>query len=201
MGSRIRVSWRRACAPIFVAMVLGAAPAAAKPEAYELDPAHTQVLFSVERFGFTRILGFFEETEGTVRIDEEDPGRSSVNTVIRTASLDSGDEKRDEALRGKFWFDTAAHSEIRFRSTSVEPTGPGSAKVTGKLTVKGVTRSVTLDVKLLKTGQDPATQRQAAGFSASTQISRADFGMTTAANLIGDRVDIRIYALAHRAEE
>jgi polyisoprenoid-binding protein YceI len=200
MADRKAVRAGRLCGLIFVAALAGA-PAAAKPENYELDPAHTQVLFSVDRFGFSRILGQFSSVSGAIRIDEEAPEKSSVEVVIDVAGIASGNAERDSHLKDQFWFDAAAHPKIRFKSTSVELTDERTARVTGKLTIRDVTKPVTLDVTLNRIGQDPATQKQAAGFSASTRIDRTDFGMDTAPELIGTEVTIQIEALAHLTAE
>lgn len=184
-----------------LAVLVAPAAALGAGEAYEIDPAHTYVGFSVERFGFNDVVASFPGVRGTVMLDEAAPERSSVEAAIDVASIVSGDATRNDHLLGPFWFNAEEFAAITFRSTSVELTGEKAAHVVGDLTVLGQTRSVTLKVTLNKLGADPATKRQAAGFSATASLQRSDFGMNTAAALIGDDVSVRIEALAHKAED
>lgn len=169
-------------------------------DAYELDPAHTQVVFSVERFGFNDVVAFFPGVRGVVTLDGDDPQSSAVEAEVAVASLESGDATRNEHLKGASWLNAGEFQTISFRSTGVELTGENAARVTGDLTVLGRARPVTLDVTLNKLGTDPATKREAAGFSATAMLNRSDFGLTTASALVGDEVTVRIEALAHRRE-
>lgn len=181
-----------------LALVLGlllAAPAQAADE-YSLDPAHTHVMFKVERFGLSYTFGSFADVEGAVTLDETAPEKSSVIATINTASVDSDNATREEHLRGPYWFNAETYPEISFRSTRVERTGDKTARVTGDLSLHGVTKPVTLDVTLHGSGADPSTQRKGVGFSASGRVNRLDFGMTTAEALIGADVEIIIEALA-----
>jgi polyisoprenoid-binding protein YceI len=173
-----------------------AAPALAEEQAYDLDPAHTQATFSVDRFGFTSIFGIFAKSGGMVWIDEGHPKNSRVDAWVTTDSLWSSDAARDGFLRGKEWLDAAANPTLSFKSTRVELTGANTANVTGDLTVFGQTHPVTFATTLNKIGSDIVTGRRAAGFSLKGDISRKDFGNSTAAALIGDKVYIRIEALA-----
>jgi polyisoprenoid-binding protein YceI len=189
-----------------VAIGLGASslPAAAQSETpaaaetYTLDPAHTQVAFSIERFGFNHVLGRFDAIAGDVSLDQANPEQSSVNVTIQTASISAGDATRNEHLRGERWLNATAFPTMTFRSTGVRRTGEDTAEVTGDLTIKGVTRPVTLTVRLNRIGVQPSNGRQSAGFSATTTVSRAAFGITTAQPLIGDEIRITIEALGLR---
>jgi polyisoprenoid-binding protein YceI len=183
-----------------VISALGAPGAALAGEDYVIDPAHSVVQFSVNRFGFASILGQVRDFEGTVSLDEGAPEKSAVAVVLKTASLESGDPTRDEHLKGARWFDAATYPAIEFRSTGVAAVDGNVADVAGVLKLHGVEAPVTLRVTLNKLGEDPATRTKAAGFSATARVKRSDFGMTTAAALIGDDVDIRIEALAHLKE-
>jgi len=183
-----------------LAFVLLAAPAAfGEPQRYALDPSHTQVGWSIDRFGFTHILGRFDQTEGVVMLDRENPANSSVTADITIASVSAGDPTRDEHLREERWLNAAAHPTMSFRSTSVTLTGETTATVVGDLTLRGVTAPVTLSVTLNKLGQNPTNQREAAGFTATGTLSRAAFGIAIAPGLIGDEVAITIETLAYLA--
>lgn len=172
---------------------------AAQATQYVLDGAHTQVAFSIERFGFNYVLGRFDTIAGSVNLDQANPERSSVTATIQTASVSSGNATRDEHLRAERWLNVAQFPTMEFRSTSVRRTGESTAEVVGDLTLRGVTAPVTLTVTLNQIGRSPSNGAQAAGFSATGTISRAAFGLTTAANLIGDEVRITIEALGQAA--
>ena len=172
------------------------AGSAAPAQEFVLDPEHTQVAFSINRFGFNHVLGRFDNLAGTVMLDQPRPERSSVSAVIQVASLSSGNATRDEHLRGERWLDAAQFPTMRFQSTSVQRTGESTADVTGDLTLHGVTAPVTLHVTLNQIGAAPNNQRPAAGFSATGTLSRAAFGITAAPQLIADEVTITIEALA-----
>jgi polyisoprenoid-binding protein YceI len=174
------------------------APAFADENVYDIDQAHTQAVFSVDRFGFDSILGVFAKSGGTVWIDEDHPENSHVDAWVTTDSLWSSDATRDGFVRGKAWLDSAANPTLTFQSTRVERTGANTANVTGDLTVFGQTHPVTFATKLNKIGVDIVTGRPAAGFSLEGEISRKDFGSTTAAALIGDKISIRIEALVEQ---
>lgn len=179
---------------------LGVNAAAAQDGAYVIDASHSHVQFSVDRFGFNSVIGAFRDVSGSVALNEKDPAKSAVTARIVVSSLQSGDATRDEHVTGARWLDAAAYPEIRFTSTKVELVDEDEAKVTGDLTLHGVTKPATLHVKLNKFGSDPATKKKAAGFSASAEVKRSDFGLTAAQGLVGDVVTIRIEALTHAAQ-
>lgn len=179
-------------------LALAAAPALAAPVAYTLDPSHTQTTFSVDRFGFTTILGAFTTASGTIWIDEAAPANSRVEAQVTVASLFAGDPTRDEHLKGERWLNAVANPTITFKSTKVVPTGPDTADVTGDFTLNGVTKSVVFKVKLNKIGKAPGSGKQAAGFTITGSVHRRDFNIGAALppGMIGEDVPIRIEALA-----
>lgn len=179
------------CAPVSVANA---------GETYEIDPSHTHVVFSVQRFGFSDVIAFFPDVAGQITLDKDAPEKSSVEVEIGVASIVSGDATRNEHLVGEFWFNADQHPTVTFNSTLVELIGENAANVTGELTLLGVSKPVTLIVKLNKLGVDPASKKDAAGFSATTTLNRHDFGMSIAENLIGGEVSVRIETLAHKSE-
>lgn len=181
---------------IAAAFLAAAASAHAEPVRYDLDPAHTQVAFRIDRFGFNAVLGQFDQVTGEVIIDEANPARSSVRATIQVASVSSGNPTRDEHLREARWLNAAQFPTIEFQSTNVRLIDATTAEVTGNLTLLGQTHPVTLNVRLNRIGALPNNQRQAAGFSATGRLNRSAFGSTTGPNLIGDLVTIEIEALA-----
>lgn len=180
---------------VFAAALFTAGLAQAEPVTFVLDPAHTQVAFSIDRFGFNRVLGRFDAVAGEVVLDEANPANSSVRAVIQVGSVSTGNDTRNEHLRGERWLNAEAFPTMEFRSTTVRLTGERTAEVAGDLTLMGQTHPVTLNVTLNRTGESPSNRRASAGFSATGSLSRAAFGSTTAQNLIGDSVSISIEAL------
>ncbi len=180
---------------IFATALLAAGAASAEPVTYTLDPAHTQVGFSIDRFGFNRVLGRFDEVSGEIVLDEANPANSSVRAIVQIASVDSGHDTRDEHLREPRWLNAAQFPTMEFRSTSVRVSGERTAEVTGNLTLLGQTHPLTLNVTMNNLGPAPNNQRRMAGFSATGTLSRSAWGSATGANLIGDAVSIQIEAL------
>jgi len=147
---------------------------------WQLDPAHTNTEFSAKHMMFTTVRGHFTDLSGTIRVDEEDPSRSSVEVEIDASSLDTGVEDRDNHLRSGDFLDVENHPKLVFKSKRVEgsPREPGDRfKVIGDLTIRGNTHEVTLEAEYQGRGPDPWGGERT-GFSASTTIDRRDWGLT-----------------------
>ena len=172
-------------------LALGASPALAADE-FAFDHSHTHVLFFVDHLGFSTTQGEFLEFDGTLMLDTEAPENSSVTVSIATDSIDTGYADRDEHLRNSDFFNVEEYPEMTFASTGVTVTGENSAEVAGDLTILGVTQPVTLDVTLNGLGAHPFNGSTVAGFSATTTISRSEFGMDFGVPAIGDEIEIRI---------
>jgi polyisoprenoid-binding protein YceI len=157
-----------------------------EPGDWQLDPVHTAVEFSARHLMVSKVRGKFHGVSGNIHISD-DPLGSWVEVKIDPASVESGDAKRDEHLRSPDFLDVERHPEITFRSTRVEGDSPGGFRLEGDLTVHGVTRPVTLDVEYHGWTTDPWGGRRA-GFSASTEVDREDFGLTWNAALEGGGV-------------
>jgi len=142
---------------------------------YVLDVAHTQVGFAVRHMAVSKVRGRFTKFEGTVQI-AEDPALSSVNVTIDATSVDTQDETRNNHLRTNDFFDVENHPTWTFVSTSVVPDGK-KWKVTGDLTIRGITRPVTLETSLEGVVKDPYGNLRA-GFSATAEIDREDFDVS-----------------------
>lgn len=171
---------------------------------WALDPAHTQVSFTVKHMMFAKVRGRFTELEGEVLLAEDSPEDSRVRAVIQARSIDTGNGERDEHLRSGDFLDVEQSPELSFESRSVERTDDGFA-VTGDLTIRDVTRAVELDVVETGRGEDPWGQ-QRVGFSATATIDRRDFGLTwnqaleAGGVLVGNDVKISIEAQAVEEE-
>jgi len=178
---------------LVIAALLAASPALA--DAYKLDGSHSASTFAVKHMLISTVRGEFTKTEGSVTIDPADVTKSSVEATIDAASVNTRDEKRDGHLKSPDFFDVAKFPKITFKSTKVEKAGEGKLKVTGDLTLHGVTKAVVLDV----TGpsaevKDPygALRR---GLSATTTINRKDFGVSYGPDaVVSDAVAITIDA-------
>jgi polyisoprenoid-binding protein YceI len=168
---------------------------------WDIDPSHSSVEFTVRHMMFSKVRGRFASFRGTVVIGDE-PSESSVEAVVDVASVDTNDENRDAHLRGPDFFDAERYPEMTFVSRSVRAEGD-HAVVTGDLTLHGVTRPVELDLELNGIGTDPFG-RTKAGFSASTELSRKDFGLEwnvaleTGGVLLGDKVQVALEIQANR---
>jgi polyisoprenoid-binding protein YceI len=162
---------------------------------WKIDPVHSEVGFSVRHLMVSKVRGRFTDFEGAITI-ADDPLRSRVEAVIDASSIVTGDETRDNHLRSSDFFEADTHRQIKFASTSVRASG-GDYEVVGDLTIKGVTRQVTLALEFNGVSPDPWGGKRA-GFSASTEINRNDFGVTFNMPLegggvvVGDRVRINL---------
>jgi polyisoprenoid-binding protein YceI len=185
------------------------APAIDPRTTWTIDPAHSTIGFAVKHMMFTTVHGRFGGVKGTIRGDDTHPHDAAVEVEIDTATIDTGDAKRDEHLRSADFFDVATHPTIAFRSTRVEPVSPLGRdrwRVVGDLTIHGVTRSVELAVEETGRGTNP-WGAVVAGFEATTRISRKEFGMEFnvpldgGGVLVGDEVKIAVDLQAVRQGE
>lgn len=174
-------------------------PTYALEENYNLDPNHTYVEWHINHFGFSNPSGKWL-ANGTMVLDRSKPENSKVKAVIRVASISTGIPELDKHLKEKLFFDVAQYPTATFVSDKVTVTSEKTAKVHGILTVRGIAKPVTLDVTLNNWGKSPITNKPTAGFSATTQILRSDFGITTLLPGLGDEVKLNIEAEAMQAE-
>jgi polyisoprenoid-binding protein YceI len=175
------------------------APALALAEAtsWNIDPAHTQSTFAVKHLVISTVRGEFQKTTGSVKLDDQDPTKSQVEATIDAATIHTREDKRDEHLKSPDFFDVKKFPTITFKSTKIEKDGD-KYKVTGDLTMHGVTKPVVLDAALTPEIKDPwgMTRR---GIQASTKVNRQDFGLqwsktVEAGPVVGDEVTIEINA-------
>ncbi|MGO8872568.1 MAG: YceI family protein [Acidimicrobiales bacterium] len=163
---------------------------------YAIDPAHTELGFAVRHMAVSKVRGRFSEFEGTLEL-AEDPADSKATVTIDAASVDTRDENRDAHLRTNDFFDAGNNPTWTFASTGITTVGPTDFKLTGDLTIRGVTKPVTLDVSLEGVVKDPYGNHRV-GFSATTSIDREDFGVSFGAVMdagglvVAKKVDIQI---------
>ena len=159
---------------------------------YQLDPSHTDVLAQWTHFGFSQPSAQFGISEGALTWDADDVSKSSVQVTMPVTAINSFVAKLDEHLKGGDFFDAAKFPNATFKSTSVAAAGTNKLTVTGDLTIKDITRPVTLDVTLNGAGEHPMLKKQAIGFSATATIKRSDFGVGAYAPNVSDEVQLRI---------
>lgn len=173
-------------------LALACSAAQAAPVTYAMDPSHTDVVTTWSHLGFSNPMAHFGDIEGTIVYDAADVSNSSVTATIPLTGLNSHREKLDEHLHSADLFDIAQFPDITFQSTKVEAAGEEKLRVTGDLTVRGITRPVVLDVTLNGEGPHPMTKRPAIGFDATTSVLRSNFGLGYGVPSVSDKVDIRI---------
>jgi polyisoprenoid-binding protein YceI len=176
---------------ILLALLAGAS-ASAQTQTWYLDPPHSSAQFAVRHMGISTIRGTFNKVNGVV-VDSPDLGKASVNVTIDASSVDTRVEMRDKDLRSDHFFDVAKYPTITFQSKKVESAGAGKLKVTGDLTIHGVTKETVLEVDGPTTPpiKDPRGNSRR-GVSATTTINRADFGMTFDSPMVGDQIAIQL---------
>jgi polyisoprenoid-binding protein YceI len=178
-----------------------AAPAAAATETFVFDKSHTKVGFQI-RHWLTKVEGRFRDFDGRIAIDRAQPVNSSVDVTIQAASIDTGQERRDNHLRSADFFEVEKYPTITFKSSKVVPKGKDLYEVTGDLTMHGVTK--TLVVAVRHTGFLNLGKQEKAGFEIVLPINRKDFGITwnrTADQggvMLGDDVQIDLLVEANR---
>jgi polyisoprenoid-binding protein YceI len=164
-------------------------------EKWNFDAAHSTIGFSVRHMMISRVSGHFKKWEGTLLIDDADSSKSQASVKIDAASIDTKEPQRDEHLRSADFFDAAKHPYLTFESTRVQKLKEDEYKVSGNLTICGVTHEVTLDTEYFGRAKDPWGGERV-GFSAKTTINRKDFGLTFnmplegGGILVGDKVEI-----------
>jgi polyisoprenoid-binding protein YceI len=173
-----------------VAAMLAALPAAAAPETYKVDPDHTYPRFSYNHLGFSTQEGRFDKTTGTVMLDRE-ARTGAVDVTIRMEAVSTGSEL-DAHLRGADFFDVARFPTATFKSTRVAFDGDAPAAIEGDLTIRGVTRPITLKVTAFKTGLHAMHKKDAIGARATGTLRRSEFGAGKYVPMVSDEIGLDI---------
>ena len=164
---------------------------------WAIDGAHSSIGFTVRHMVISKVRGRFTRWSGTIAMDEKDPTSAAVEITIEPGSVDTGVEQRDSHLRSPDFFDVERYPTMTYRSTRIEKAGEGEYRVTGDLTMHGVTRPVTLEVEFAGSAKDPWGGLRA-GFSARGSLDRKEFGLTynqlleTGGVVVGEKVDLDI---------
>lgn len=190
---------RAPIASALIALVLMAAPAVAQAPAkpvsgtYSIDSGHSQVLFTVTHFGVSEYTGQFTGPTGTLVLDTANAANDKVDVTFPIAKVSTTVRALDEHLKKADFFDAEKFPEGRFVSTSVTASGTG-AVIAGNLTLRGVTRPVTLQARFVGAGDNPMSRKLNIGFAATTTINRSDFGISYGIPMVSDMVKLTINA-------
>ena len=173
---------------------------------WRFDPVHTSADFAVRHMMVTTVRGSIKGVDGRIEFDEKNPAKSSVEVTLDASSIFTGETRRDDHLRSADFLEAAKYPKIHFKSTEVKVTGENTGKIKGDLTIRGVTRPVTLDVDFIGQENSPFGDTRI-GFEAHTKINREDWGLTwnqaleTGGVLVGRDVKITIDAQAVKVVE
>ena len=176
-----------------LALLLPAVPARAA-ETFQLDQRYATIAFSVGNLGLFRSTGDFARFVGHLTIDLADPTATRIAVTIDTTSLQTPWDNETQMLRSPDFFDVTRYPEIHFTSRAVTSAGPGRYRVQGQISIRGITRPMTLNAKLIHESRDPATGKQIDDFIVTGELDRRAFGMTANPLIIADHVKIDIHA-------
>ena len=169
-------------------------PATAATTSWQIDPAHSSAQFAVKHLMISTVRGAFTKVTGTIQFDDKDITKSTVDVTIDASSVDTRVADRDKDLKSDHFFDVEHYPTITFKSKRVEQVSPGKLKVTGDLTIRGATKEVVLDVDGPTAPVKDPWGNQRMGVSASSKITRQDYGITYGPGMIGDEISITIDA-------
>lgn len=167
---------------------------------YLLDPVHTQIIFFADHLGFSKSQGKFVDFNGHFSFNPEEPGAASAEVVINTSSIEMNDADWNAHMKDEDFFDVEKFPTMTFISTKVEVLSSNHAKVHGELTMIGQIHPVVLDVVHNKSGTHPFSKKYTAGFSATTTVTRSEFGMNYGVPALGDEIEVRIEVEGQKTE-
>ncbi len=180
--------------PVLLLLLLATTPALAEPDAWRIDPVHTQILFSIDHQGFNQSLGLFKASTGSLRFDPDNWSAARLDIRVDAASVLLGDAKWEETVRSWRFLNTKRWPQARYRSRSVEQLGADHGIVRGDLELHGQSRPLDIPFRLNKLANDPYTFKRTAGFSATATLKRSDYGMDKVLSAVGDEVQLRLEA-------
>jgi polyisoprenoid-binding protein YceI len=174
---------------LFAAAVAGTGGSAWAGDRYAVDASHSALMFSVQHFNAGNQWGRFNNPTGTIVWDSADPTKSTFNVTVNTANVDTDNQKRDDHLRSPDFFAAKQYPTMSFKSTSVKPVSDKAYEVTGELTIRGVTRPVTVPMQLVGAAVDPMGKPRV-GFEGTFTIDRREFEMGIMPDKVGTSVRI-----------
>ena len=168
-----------------------------KSGTYEIDASHTSINFGISHMGFSTYQGRFNSVSGSLTFDAVTPEKSAMTVTITTDSIDTNNAKLEGELKSAGWLDSAKYPTLTFVSKTIQKLTDTTGKVTGDLTLHGVTKPVTLDVTFNGGGMNKLANVEELGFSAKGAIKRSDFGISQYIPVVGDDVTISIETEMH----
>lgn len=169
-------------------------PADVKAGTYAVEPAHTQVTFSVAHLGISPFAGTFSGASGSMTIDPKNLGATKLSVTIPISSVQTTSAKLSQELVSADWFDAARFPTATFVATSVTPRGPDNAAIDGTLTLHGVSKPITIMAHFFGAAQNPMSKKESIGFLARAMIKRSDFGITKYVPMVSDETVLVINA-------
>jgi polyisoprenoid-binding protein YceI len=169
-----------------------ALPCLAQTTTWQIDTAHTNSQFAVKHLGISTVRGQFAKTTGQIQLDEKDLTKSQVEVTVDTTTLDTRNDSRDKDVKGGDYLDVAKYPTMTFKSTRITSAGEGKLKLTGDLTLHGVTKEVTFDVEGPTAAITDPWKNLRRGASATAKINRHDFGVNGGGSFVGDEITIAI---------
>lgn len=167
-------------------------PTQVKPGAYVLDPAHGKITWSVIHLGYSTYYGQITDVAAKAVLDPKEPAKSQLSVTIGMASINGLNDALNKHLQAPEFFDTAKFPTATYTATMVEPTSPTTARITGTLTLKGVTKPVSFDATFNQAGTNPVDKRYTVGFDGWAVIKRSDFGVSAFVPAVSDEVSLRL---------
>lgn len=177
---------------VFAGLLGAAAIAQATPATYTLDPHHTMVLFSWSHFGFSHPTAELGLGQGTLTFDPQHPEQARVEVTLPMSGLDTHVPALNEHLAKPDFFDSSKYPVATYKSTKVEPLGKDRFRITGDLTVHGMTHPVVLDATLNKLGKHPMSGKPSIGFDATGTLKRSDFGVSMYVPNVSDEISLHV---------
>jgi len=185
---------------IAFSLLLAASLPAVAAQKYDIDQNHTHVTFTWNHLGFSSPSATLEKISGDFQLDTADLTKSSIAVTLPLEGLHSGVAKLDDDLKAPGFFDAAKYPEITFKSTKIEKAGGDGLKISGDLTVHGVTKPVVLNGKVNKIGDNPMSKSPSAGFDADATFNRSDFGVGKLVPAVSDEIKVHITLDSHLAK-
>ncbi len=167
-------------------------PTQVRPGRYALDPSHGKITWSISHLGYSTYYGQITDVAADATLDPHDPAKSKLSVTIDIGSVNGLNEKLNAHLKAPEFFDAQRFPKATYVSTSIEPTGPTTARVNGELTIKGTTRVVSFDATFNQAGINPVDQKYTVGFDGRAVIRRSDFGVSAFLPAVGDEVFLRL---------
>lgn len=177
------------CAFLAIAVTSKAEPA--KVETYKVDPVHSMLLAKVKHLGIGNIYGRFNDISGTINFDPAAPEKSTIEFQVKSESVDTGNDKRDQHMRSPDFLDAKQFPAITFKSTSIKKKDDDEFEVTGDLTIKGVTKSVTAELDYFGKGKGMQGEERIGG-EVEFSLKRSDFGVTFMVGPVSDEVELTL---------